>query len=175
MGDVISTHRQHDRLCLDQKNESPIFVSIVRPPRYQGSDRCTAHHRIYPLWSWVGDLRTLSSSRDRITHHCGPRSDHLRHLAHRFYASDSLSLSTTMTTIPLIRAPEFAEIYPTLSRESIIDVREEDEYALVHLTHSTLSPLSQGIPEISVREEPLYILCRSGARSAQVTMELVAR
>lgn len=80
-----------------------------------------------------------------------------------------------MTTIPLIRAPEFAEIYPTLSRESIIDVREEDEYALVHLTHSTLSPLSQGIPEISVREEPLYILCRSGARSAQVTMELVAR
>jgi rhodanese-related sulfurtransferase len=63
-----------------------------------------------------------------------------------------------------------------LSEESggglaIVDVREPDEYAALHASVGTNQPLSAmsrgelGHLERMRRDEPLYLLCRSGQRS----------
>ena len=50
----------------------------------------------------------------------------------------------------------------------LIDVREEDEYAEVHVKGAELFPLSKiregGLPDKG--EQPIAVICRSGSRSA---------
>lgn len=54
----------------------------------------------------------------------------------------------------------------------LLDVREDDEYQESHSTLSRLLPLSRlmegrGLDELRVpKDEPIYIMCRSGRRSA---------
>lgn len=51
----------------------------------------------------------------------------------------------------------------------LIDVREPDEYAEVHATGARLLPLSDltGRADEVPRDQPILIICRSGARSAR--------
>ncbi|MBT4868164.1 MAG: rhodanese [Planctomycetaceae bacterium] len=56
----------------------------------------------------------------------------------------------------------------------LLDCREADEYALVHLPESQLLPMSEierRIGELdSHREREIVVLCHHGSRSLQVTM-----
>ncbi len=47
----------------------------------------------------------------------------------------------------------------------VIDVREEDEYALAHIKGAMLAPLSQPLPAIQNHGKELVFMCRSGKRS----------
>ena len=51
----------------------------------------------------------------------------------------------------------------------VVDVREPDEYAAGHIPGVTLMPL--GVVPVRAHElptdQPVYVVCRSGARSAQ--------
>ena len=63
-----------------------------------------------------------------------------------------------------------------LGRVQIVDVREPDEFtgALGHIAGAKLIPLgslAQRIPEIE-KDQPVVMVCRSGARSAQATVLL---
>lgn len=51
----------------------------------------------------------------------------------------------------------------------VIDVREPDEYEAVHVPGATLIPLGQVVARAGevTREEPVYIICQSGSRSAK--------
>ena len=54
---------------------------------------------------------------------------------------------------------------------AIIDVREDDEYAAVHVAGSVSIPLSslvEHLDQVPVGA-PLYVICASGNRSAKVT------
>lgn len=62
-------------------------------------------------------------------------------------------------------------------RARIIDVREDNEHVAAHVagtTHLPLSRFAEGEAELP-DDETLYILCHSGARSAQVTQHLNGR
>lgn len=60
---------------------------------------------------------------------------------------------------------------------TIIDVREPDEYAAAHVPGSTLLPLGEVVERFRElpADRPLYILCRSGARSGQAAAWLAAQ
>lgn len=54
---------------------------------------------------------------------------------------------------------------------AILDVREDDEWAAGHIAGSTHVPLSQFMARVAdvPATDPLVVVCRVGARSAQVT------
>ncbi len=52
-----------------------------------------------------------------------------------------------------------------------LDVREADEWAAGHAptaTHLPMSELTARLDEVPSDRDPLYVICRSGARSARV-------
>ena len=59
----------------------------------------------------------------------------------------------------------------------VVDVREPDEYAAGHVAGAVLMPL--GVVPVRLHELPtdqtIYVLCRSGARSAQAAELMVAQ
>lgn len=59
----------------------------------------------------------------------------------------------------------------------IIDVREDDEYAAVHVAGSLNIPLSCFVDRIDQvpASVPVYVICASGNRSARVTQYLAER
>jgi rhodanese-related sulfurtransferase len=58
----------------------------------------------------------------------------------------------------------------------LLDVREDDEWAAGHVPNSTHIPLRQlGARTAELpQDREIYVICRSGARSARVTQALVA-
>jgi rhodanese-related sulfurtransferase len=59
-----------------------------------------------------------------------------------------------------------------------IDVREADEWAAGHAPtalHIPMSELSARIGELPADEDPLYVVCRSGGRSARVVAYLAGQ
>ena len=70
--------------------------------------------------------------------------------------------------------PNVLEEY--LGRVTVIDVREPDEYsgALGHIHGAKLVPLGSLVARIEElpKDQPLVMVCRSGARSAQATVLL---
>ena len=59
----------------------------------------------------------------------------------------------------------------------IIDVREPDEYREVHAVGARLIPLGE-VPERVAEvpdDEPVYVICRSGARSARAVEWLIGQ
>ncbi|MEO8932479.1 MAG: rhodanese-like domain-containing protein [Lacisediminihabitans sp.] len=60
---------------------------------------------------------------------------------------------------------------------AIVDVREDDEYAAVHVVGSLSIPLSCFVDRIDQVPlgAPVYVICASGNRSAKVTEYLSAR
>ena len=59
---------------------------------------------------------------------------------------------------------------------SLVDVREDGEYAAGHVPHATHVPLGS-VPEHvdSFGGSPTYVICRSGARSMQACEFLAAK
>jgi rhodanese-related sulfurtransferase len=58
----------------------------------------------------------------------------------------------------------------------IVDVREPDEWAAGHIGHASLVPLATVPGNLdSFDGEPTYVVCRSGARSAQACGFLVGQ
>ncbi|GAB3128289.1 rhodanese-like domain-containing protein [Glaciibacter psychrotolerans] len=57
---------------------------------------------------------------------------------------------------------------------TIIDVREDGEYAQVHVAGTTHIPMSEFVNRLAEvpREDTLYIMCAAGGRSAQVAAYL---
>jgi rhodanese-related sulfurtransferase len=57
----------------------------------------------------------------------------------------------------------------------LLDVREDDEWAAGHVPDATHIPLGQLGPRTAElpQDEEIYVICRSGARSARVTQALV--
>ena len=60
----------------------------------------------------------------------------------------------------------------------LLDVREDDEWTAGHAPqaiHVPMGQVSQRVKEIAAafREPPVYVVCRSGVRSAQITAYLV--
>ena len=59
----------------------------------------------------------------------------------------------------------------------VVDVREPDEYAVGHVAGARLMPL--GVVGVRLHElptdQPIYVLCGSGARSAEATALMVAK
>ena len=56
----------------------------------------------------------------------------------------------------------------------ILDVREDDEYEAVHVPgvlHIPISELMERMPEVPL-DEPVYVICAVGGRSAQVAAYL---
>jgi len=69
-----------------------------------------------------------------------------------------------------IGAQEMKELLKRKDEVEIIDVREQDEYDIIHITGSKLIPMSQiqqRADEIDWSKEVVF-LCRSGARSGVV-------
>ena len=58
----------------------------------------------------------------------------------------------------------------------LLDVREPNEYVDVRAVGATLAPLSTLGPRIGElpRDRPIFVICRSGARSGTVTSHLLA-
>lgn len=59
-----------------------------------------------------------------------------------------------------------------------LDVREADEWAAgraPHAVHIPMSQLTARLDELPEDEEPLYVICRSGGRSARVAAFLAAQ
>lgn len=69
-----------------------------------------------------------------------------------------------------------SELRAALDQDAcLIDVREPDEYAAGHVPAARLVPLA-AVPRIVAdlpRDEPVYVICAVGARSAQAAMFLV--
>lgn len=66
---------------------------------------------------------------------------------------------------------------PQLDDVTLIDVRQPEEYAEAHVAGAQLLPLGElpgRFPELPA-DETLYIMCRSGARSAQAVAFLEAQ
>jgi molybdopterin/thiamine biosynthesis adenylyltransferase/rhodanese-related sulfurtransferase len=83
----------------------------------------------------------------------------------------------SVPTPPAAVAPD-ADVAPSLAGATLLDVREPDEYATVHIPGAVNVPLSvlrRGVPE-SVRalaDDHLVVYCASGVRSA-TAVELLA-
>ena len=60
---------------------------------------------------------------------------------------------------------------------TILDVREDDEWAAGHIAGSTHVPMSQIVQRVAdvPAADPLVVVCRVGARSAQVAAWLRAQ
>ncbi|TIH35302.1 rhodanese-like domain-containing protein [Subtercola vilae] len=61
-----------------------------------------------------------------------------------------------------------------LTGATVIDVREPDEYAAVRVPGVINIPLGQ-LTEAELPDEPLYVICASGGRSARATDYLASR
>ena len=59
----------------------------------------------------------------------------------------------------------------------LLDVREPDEWAAGHAPTARLLPMSELIERIDELpdDDPLYVVCRSGGRSARVVASLAAQ
>lgn len=60
---------------------------------------------------------------------------------------------------------------------AMVDVRERNEWAAGRAptaTHVPMSELPARLPEIPTDADPLYVICRSGSRSARVVAYLTA-
>lgn len=74
--------------------------------------------------------------------------------------------------IPEIDIDTFAERRD--AGEAVIDVREADEYAEGHVPGAVFVPLSELADRIAdVPEGPVLVICKSGARSRNVTEHLI--
>lgn len=63
--------------------------------------------------------------------------------------------------------------FAALDGATLIDVREADELAQVRVDGAIAMPMSTFVDHVSeLPEGPLYVLCRSGARSARVVQYL---
>lgn len=81
----------------------------------------------------------------------------------------SESPSSTMNPIPEITTLELRDLLDEGIDGILLDVREEDEYALAHIEGSRLLPLS-GWPEAAAelpRDAKYYVHCAAGIRSAR--------
>lgn len=60
---------------------------------------------------------------------------------------------------------------------AMLDVRESDEWAAGHAPHATHVPMSEFTARLAEipAVEPLYVVCRSGARSARVVAYLTGQ
>lgn len=72
-------------------------------------------------------------------------------------------------TTPEIDVEQFASAHA--QDATVIDVREEAEYTQGHVPGARLVPMGQlpGHVENLNREEPVYVICASGNRSAAMT------
>lgn len=81
-------------------------------------------------------------------------------------------MSQANNTFSTITVEDLHKLAETDNRFLLLDVREEDEFEEYHAPISRLLPLSRlmegpGLDEIkAAKDEPVYIICRSGRRSA---------
>lgn len=77
--------------------------------------------------------------------------------------------------VPEIEVGEVAE--RTAAGAPLFDVREPAEYDEVHAVGARLVPLGDVLERIDEfpTDEPVFVICRSGARSAKATEALRAR
>lgn len=75
-----------------------------------------------------------------------------------------------------ITAIEFQQVLAGGSTAQVIDVRTPLEYTEVHVKEARLFPLDDLDPQTlnADKQQPLYILCRSGARAAKAADKLAA-
>jgi rhodanese-related sulfurtransferase len=59
----------------------------------------------------------------------------------------------------------------------LLDVREDDEWTAGHAPDAVHIPLGQlgGLADQVPRDEPVYVICRAGGRSAQATQAMAAQ
>lgn len=77
-------------------------------------------------------------------------------------------------SVPSVGVTDVAEPLPTGTR--LLDVREADEWAAGHAPqalHIPMSELASRLGELP-QDDNLYVICRSGGRSARVTAYLNA-
>lgn len=79
---------------------------------------------------------------------------------------------TEPASIPEVDIADFARAHQ--EGASVLDVRQPDEYEDGHVPGAVLIPLDQlqgRLVEVS-KDQPLYVVCRSGGRSAQAVEAL---
>ena len=79
--------------------------------------------------------------------------------------------------VPEISAADAAKLLRSANPPRLIDVREEDEWAVARIVGAELLPLSQW-PEIALekltdKSQPLLIQCHHGGRSAHAAAWLI--
>ena len=79
--------------------------------------------------------------------------------------------------VPEISAADAAKLLQSANPPRLIDVREEDEWAVARIVGAELLPLSQW-PEIALEKltdkaQPLLIQCHHGGRSAHAAAWLI--
>jgi rhodanese-related sulfurtransferase len=77
-------------------------------------------------------------------------------------------------TGPAVPAVSVADLPPDAA---LLDVRESDEWAAGHAPHAVHLPMSELAARIDELpdHDPLYVVCRSGGRSARVVAYLAAQ
>lgn len=80
-------------------------------------------------------------------------------------------------SVPEISVTDAAQLLGQEPRPRLIDVREEDEWAIARIAGAELLPLSQwpGIAEekLTEKSQPLLIQCHHGGRSARAAAWLI--
>ena len=79
--------------------------------------------------------------------------------------------------VPEISVADAAQLLRSAEPPRLIDVREEDEWAVAHIAGAELLPLSQW-PDVAVKKltdkaQPLLIQCHHGGRSARAASWLI--
>jgi rhodanese-related sulfurtransferase len=78
------------------------------------------------------------------------------------------------STIEQITAKDLAHLWHNRNDLTVIDVRTPAEYEAVHARGAKLRPLhdlsAAGLPD---RDQPVYILCKSGVRATQAAEQLL--
>lgn len=82
-------------------------------------------------------------------------------------------------TIQMIAPAELARLWKSNPKLAVIDVRTAAEFESVHARGSQLAPLHELderslIKGLQSPEQPVYIFCKSGARSTQAAEKLIA-
>lgn len=96
-------------------------------------------------------------------------------MLHLYFPLSLTEIPMTTSRVHTITALDFARLTP---RPRLIDVREPSEFRgeLGHVPGAELVPLGtlEAAAATWPREEPLVLVCRSGARSARAAAALVA-
>ena len=82
-------------------------------------------------------------------------------------------------TVPEISVAHAAELLRSASPPRLIDVREQDEWAVAKISGAELLPLSQwpavALEKLTDKTQPLLIQCHHGGRSARAAAWLIQK